>query len=234
MIEFVPLSDHGRRYTSEVIVRLSDADPVGALRLDGVARFLQDVATEDWEDSAIESGDTWVVRRTVLRRVGDGWPRMNQRLSLTTWCSGVGAAWAERRTNIATNEGVVLEAASLWVPVDPSGHPVRLRPEFYGVYEEAFQGRKVSGRVAMSAPGPNATSRPWPLRRADLDVVGHVNNAAVWQALSEVADVPVATVELIHHGPVENGHDVRLAFEPGAMWLLVNDDVRVSAHFSIE
>jgi len=234
MVEFVPLSDHGRRYTSEVIVRLSDADPSGALRLDGVARFLQDVATEDWEDSGIGSADTWVVRRTVLRRVGEQWPLMSQRLTLTTWCSGVGAAWAERRTNVAFDTDVVLEAASLWVPVDPSGHPVRLRPAFFDVYGEACQGRKVSGRVAMSAPGAAAAIRPWPLRRADLDVVGHVNNAAVWQALSEVVDVPVDVVELIHHGPVENGHDVRLAHEPGAMWLLVNDDVRVSAHFSVE
>ncbi len=234
MIEFVPLGEHGRRYTSGVVVRLSDADPSGALRLDGVARFLQDVATEDWEDSGIVSDDTWVVRRTVLRHVGDEWPRMNQRLSLTTWCSGVGAAWAERRTNIAVGDEVVLEAASLWVPVDPSGHPVRLRPEFYGVYEEAFNGRKVSGRVSTSVPGPGAKEQPWPLRRADLDVVGHVNNAAVWQALSEVVDVPVATVELIHHGPVEDGHDVRLVHQPDAMWLLVNGDVRVSAHFSVE
>lgn len=234
MVEFVPLSDHGRRYTSVVIVRLSDADPSGALRLDGVARFLQDVATEDWEDSGITSGDTWVVRRTVLRRVGERWPLMNDRLSLTTWCSGVGAAWAERRTNVDLEGGVILEAASLWVPVDPSGHPVRLRREFFDVYEEAFQGRKVSGRVTTSVPGTGAVMRPWPLRRADLDVVGHVNNAAVWQALSEVVDVPVTTVELIHHGPVENGHDVRLAHEPGAMWLLVDDDVRVSAHISVE
>jgi len=64
-------------------------------------------------------------------------------------------------------------------------------------------------------------------------VVGHVNNAAVWQAVSEVVDVPVAEVEVIHHGPVESGHEVRLVHAPGAMWLLVNDQVRVAAQFSV-
>jgi acyl-ACP thioesterase len=231
MIEFIPLDDHGRHYSSRGIVRLSDADPTGALRLDGVARFLQDVATEDWEDSLIVSDDTWVVRRAVLRRVHDRWPQMNDRLELTTWCSGIGAAWAERRTDISANGVPVLEAAVLWVPVDPTGHPVRLRPQFFDVYGDAVRGRKVPGRVTIREPEPGATERTWPLRRADLDVVGHVNNAAVWQAVSEVVDVPVSQVEVIHHGPVESGHDVRLVHAPGAMWLLVDQQVRVAARF---
>ena len=233
MIEFVPLSDRGRRYTSHVIVRLSDANPSGALRLDGVARFLQDVATEDWEDTGIVSEYVWVVRRAVVRRVHGAWPQMNERLELTTWCSGTGAAWAERRTDIVGGGEVVLEAAVLWVPVDPSGHPVRIQGSFVDVYGEAFHGRKVPGRVTLVEPPPGAESRPWPLRRADLDVVGHVNNAAVWQAVREVVDVPVSEVEVIHHGPVEGGHEVRLVHAPGAMWLLVDDQVRVAAQYRI-
>ncbi|MGA2432810.1 MAG: acyl-ACP thioesterase domain-containing protein [Acidimicrobiales bacterium] len=233
MIEFVPLGDRGRRYTSQVIVRLSDANPSGALRLDGVARFLQDVATEDWEDTGIVSDYVWVVRRAVVRRASGDWPRMNARLALTTWCSGVGAAWAERRTDVRSDGEVVLEAAVLWVPVDTSGHPVRIQPHFLDVYGEAIQGRKVPGRVTLREPPPDAVSQGWPLRRADLDVVGHVNNAAVWQAVSEVVDVPVSEVEVIHHGPVESGHEVRLVHTSGAMWLLVDDQVRVSAQYRV-
>ncbi len=214
-----------------MIVRLSDASPSGDLRLDGVARFLQDVATEDWEDTQIQSDYVWVVRRAVVRRVQGSWPRMNDRLELTTWCSGVGAAWAERRTDITSGGATVLAAAVLWVPVDASGHPVRIQPQFMDVYGESVQGRRVSGRVILREPPPDAKSRPWPLRRADLDVVGHVNNAAVWQAVSELVDVPVSEVEVIHHGPVESGHDVRLAHVPGAMWLLVDDQVRVAVDY---
>jgi len=40
-----------------------------------------------------------------------------------------------------------------------------------------MQGRKVSGG-AVARSGDGASTLAWPLRRADLDVVGHVNNAA--------------------------------------------------------
>jgi acyl-ACP thioesterase len=231
VIEFVPLPEQGRRFTTLIPVRLSDTNPAGALRLDGIARYLQDVATDDWDDTGIVSSDTWVVRRTTMRRTTDAWPMLKDNLSLTTWCGGVGAAWAERRTDISVDGTVLVEAVALWVPVDHSGHPVRVRPLFYEVYGDAVRGRKVSGRVTITSPPPDATKRPWPLRRADLDIVGHVNNAAVWQAVSEVVDVPVSMVEVIHHGPVEAGHEVSLVRAPGALWLLVDDEVRVGAQY---
>ncbi len=118
------------------------------------------------------------------------------------------------------------------MPIDPMGHPVRVRSTFFDVYGEATRGRKVSGRVSVTSPPPDAEWAPWPLRRSDLDVVGHVNNAAVWQAVSEVVSGPVASVEVIHHGPVEGGNDVRLARAPGAVWLLVGDQVRVAARYN--
>ena len=61
--------------------------------------------------------------------------------------------------------------------------------------------------------------------------MGHVNNAAVWQAVTEVVTVPVAQVTVVHHGPVESGHEVTLASASRALWLLVDGEVRVSAQF---
>jgi acyl-ACP thioesterase len=233
MIEFVPPPGQGRRFSGEFSVRLGDADSTGQLRLDGVARFLQDVATDDWDDTGIASSDTWVVRRTAVRvAVGGRWPRYKERLTLTTWCGGWGAAWAERRTDISADGRLLVEAVALWVPIDPTGHPVRIGPLFFEVYGEAVQGRKVSGRVTAPVVAEGAVLRPWPLRRADLDIVGHVNNAAVWQAVTEVVNTPVSRVVVTHHGPVESGHDVTLASAPGALWLLVDGKVEVSAEFS--
>ena len=51
MVEFVELSDRGRRYSGQLRVRLGDADASGVIRLDGVAGVLQDIATDDWEDT---------------------------------------------------------------------------------------------------------------------------------------------------------------------------------------
>jgi acyl-ACP thioesterase len=212
---------------------LGDADASGVIRLDGVARVLQDVATDDWEDSGLESSDTWVVRRTAIRVAEGGrWPRYKEVLTVTTWCGGVGAAWAERRTNISSRGRLLVEAVALWVPVDPTGHPVRIKSSFYDVYGEALQGRKVSGRVASPAVAEDAQLLSWPLRRADLDVVGHVNNAAIWQAVTEVVTSPVSFVSVTHHGAVESGHDVEIAHVPGSLWLLVDGEVRVSAEYA--
>jgi acyl-ACP thioesterase len=233
MIEFVAPSGRGRQYSGQFAVRLGDADESGTLRLDGVARILQDVATDDWEESGLESTDTWVVRRTAIRIAEGGrWPRYKEVLTVMTWCGGVGAAWAERRTNISSRGQLLVEAVALWVPVDPSGHPVRIKPAFHDVYGEALQGRKVSGRVPAPEVAEGAQLVAWPLRRADLDVVGHVNNAAIWQAVTEVVTTAVSSVSVTHHGAVESGHDVEIAHVPGSLWLLVDGQVRVSAEYA--
>lgn len=226
--EYVPEPSVGRRFSIHTLVRLSDALPSSCWRLDGVARALQDAATEDWEDCGIVTDALWLARRTSFRAVGP-WPVIYDRLKLTTFCSGVGAAWAERRTNVYVEDRLVIEASSLWVPVDPRGFPVRIPATFHEIFGEALNGRRVSGRVPVTTPPEGATRRPWPLRRADLDVIGHVNNAAVWQAVAEVFDTPVVSVDVIHHGPVEEGHAVELVTSDQSMWLLADGEIRVAA-----
>jgi len=231
MIEFVRPPDAGRLFTSEYDVRLGDADPSGAIRWDSLARYLQDIASDDWEQIGVDSNDFWVVRRTSMRRVGARWPVFKQSMTLRTWCAGAGPAWVERRTDVLLDGEVVVETAALAVQVNTQGQPVRIRPEFLAVYGDAIGGRKVSGRLAAPVVAPGAARRPWHLRRADLDVVGHVNNAACWQALGEVAsDVVEATFS--HHGSLAVDDQVLLLSSAGALWLCVDGDVRVAAHFA--
>jgi acyl-ACP thioesterase len=234
VLDFVPLTDQGRRFAEQYIIRLGDVDTRGLLRLDGAARFLQDVAGDDWRDTGVTSDVTWVVRRTTVRLVEGGrWPRYLDRVTMTTWCGGVGVAWAERRTNFDLDGVRSLEAAALWVPINPSGQPVRLRESFFDVYGQSARARKVSGRVSVTPVAEGATRRPWPLRQADLDIIGHVNNAAVWQAVSELVSSPVAWVSLTHHQSLERDDEVTLASVPGAMWLVVDGVVKVAVEYSL-
>jgi acyl-ACP thioesterase len=76
-----------------------------------------------------------------------------------------------------------------------------------------------------------AHRRPWALRDADLDIIRHVNNAAVWQAVSEIVKSPVREVSVTHHASIERDDDVTLLSVPGALWLSVNDVVKVSAQY---
>lgn len=232
-IVFAPLPARGRTFTASYKVRLADAGADGRLRLDGVAGFLQDVATDDWEDTGLARRSTWVARRTSIRLAAQGrWPELGEHVEVTTWCGGIGPAWAERRTDLAVAGSTMVEATSLWVPLDPRGRPTRVPPTFLAVFGEASGGRRVSGRVPRSSPPPSATRRPWPIRVADLDVVGHVNNAAVWAAVVERLDGGVQSATVVHHGPLDLEEAVTLAAEGNDLWLLVDDVVRVSARFS--
>jgi acyl-ACP thioesterase len=213
-------------------VRVSDAGPEGVLRLDGLARYLQDVATDDWADAGLSPEEIWVVRRTSVRVAAGGrWPALGEDVVLTTWCGGTGPAWAERRSDLEVDGAVMIETVALWVPLDPSGRPLRIGEDFHAVYGEAAAGRRVPGRVPPAPQLTGATALPWPIRRADLDVVGHVNNAAVWAAVTEVAGGPVTSASLTHHGPLEEGHAVTLVSERGRMCLVTDGEVRVSAEF---
>lgn len=232
MSEFLPPPPVGRRFTGGQRVRLGDTDPQGRLRPDAAARYLHDVAGDDWDDTGIDTGDLWVVRRTAMATTGGRWPNLGESVTITTWCSGIGAAWAERRTDLEVDGTVLVEAVALWVPVDAGGRPRRISPEFRQAYGEASEGRRVSGRVTAAEVPDDAFRRPWPLRRVDLDVAGHVNNAASWTALVEVAAGPVATAVLTHHGPLEWGDEVTLAGAPGRMWLLTAAGVQVSGAYT--
>lgn len=233
MIEFVPPTGRGRSFAGLFRVRLGDSGPSGLLRLDGLTRMLQDVATDDAEDTQVVNEDIWVVRRTAVRVAEGGqWPRYLDQLRLVTWCGGYGAAWAERRTNVYREDALLLEAASLWVPIDKTGHPVRIRPSFHDVYGEALNGRKVSGRVPDPVVAIDALRSKWSLRVSDLDIIGHVNNAAIWQAVSEVIPGPPAYVSMIHHGSLEAGDHIELFSSESGVWLVVEGQVRVSVEFS--
>ncbi|HVC66452.1 MAG TPA: acyl-ACP thioesterase domain-containing protein [Acidimicrobiales bacterium] len=232
MPEFLPPPSVGRRFAGGQRVRLGDTDPEGRLRPDAAARYLHDVAGDDWDETGITTGGLWVVRRTAMRLTAEGrWPNLGEAVTATTWCSGIGAAWAERRTDLAVGGVVLVETEGLWVPLEGSGRPRRIPPEFRAAYGEASTGRKAPGRVAVPAVASDAERRPWPLRRVDLDVAGHVNNAASWTALVEVAAGPVAAAVLTHHRPLEWGAPVTLATAQGRVWLLNGDDIRVAGEF---
>jgi acyl-ACP thioesterase len=226
----------GRCFRSTRRVRLADADPGRRLRLDALARLLQDLGNDDMADAGLDPSSPWVARRTVVEAAR--WPELGERLVVETWCGGLGPRWAERRTSL-TGEGsdASVEVASLWVHLGPGDRPAPLPADFVAVYGDAAGGRSVSARLRHRAgPGPDAAARPWPVRSADLDVLGHVNNAATWQAVEDELwrrGLVPARAELEYREALDPGDDVVLRSEAGEgglrLWLTVGDEVRASA-----
>ncbi len=235
-VELLPRPASGRVVTRSRTVRLGDVDDRARLRLDATARYLQDVATDDTADAPLDDAFGWVVRRTMIdvRRAAS----LDERLELATFCSGTGRSWAERRTSISGERGATIEAVSLWIRVDPtSGRPTNLTDTFHELYGAAAAGRRVSTRLSLARPSPDATRRPWPIRRVDIDPLRHVNNAAHWAAVEEVLPAGsrrgVAEVEYL--SPLDPGTDVDLVVatqddtDTTSAWLVVDDRVVTAA-----
>ncbi len=234
--ELLPPSATGRRFSGERTVRLGDVDPAGELRLDAVARYLQDIASDDALDAALPNALGWVVRRTMIRI--DTPIAMGERVRLSTFCTGSGRSWAERRTSLAGASGGSIEAVSLWVQVDmATGRPARLGDEFHAIYGEAAAERVVSSKLSLpSQPEDSGVVQPWRFRRADLDQFDHVNNAAHWAVVEQVIQrsgvARRGIVELEYLTPADADDELALITAGGDIWLRRGDATVTVARWS--
>jgi acyl-ACP thioesterase len=180
----VPVPTRGRVFSGSRRVRLGDVAPSGRVRLDALARFLQDISYDDTHDAGLDPKLGWVVRRTVMDVIR--WPRYGDITTMVTFCGGIGSRWSERRVSITGDAGPLIEAATLWVHLDPvTGRAKQLPQQFHDLFGEAAAGRTVSARLHHGDPPPDASSRPWPTRSVDFDVHAHMNNAVYWAAVED-------------------------------------------------
>jgi acyl-ACP thioesterase len=216
-------------------VGLADVRPDARMRLDAIARVIQDVADTDAASSPVDGMGVWILRRLELEIPHT--PRFRAALDARTWCSGIGPRWAERRTDVMVGETLCIAATGLWVHVDPErGTPAPLPPAFDEIWAPSANGRRVSARLRHDAPPRDTAARPWTLRATDLDVVGHVNNAAYWapieDELARRGRPRVRRAEIEFRAGLDEGDDVELVShdlsDGFACWLRVGGDVRAS------
>jgi acyl-ACP thioesterase len=215
LIELVGRPPDGRSFERPARPGFADCAPSGRLRLDALARWLQDIAYADIEDAGLAENAVWVVRRMGISV--NRFPRFGEEFELVTFCSGMGRMWAERRTTITrvgADESDV-EAVAIWVHLDP----VRWRPMPFGeevleLYGASAAGRRVTARLRHPAPAAIERSSMWLFRATELDLAGHINNAAYWEPLEQ---------ELLA-GPEPDALDAELEFrvpaQPGAKRVL--------------
>jgi acyl-ACP thioesterase len=227
---------NGRIVTVTRSIGLADVRPDSRARLDALARIVQDVADHD-AATAPDTDDmgVWILRRMNMDVAHT--PRLRAVVTARTWCSGVGARWAERMTELRVGEQPCAQATALWVHVDPvRGVPTPLPKSFDAIWGASAGGRKVSSRLRHGTPPAGASLRPWPLRATDFDVLQHVNNAAYWAPVEDelarrgARRVPRAEIEF--RSGLSAGEDVDLCVadtvDGFACWLLVVGDVRAS------
>jgi acyl-ACP thioesterase len=199
-----------RAFTQGRSPGFGDCAPSGRVRLDALACWLQDVAYADVEEAGLAQAAVWVVRRTRVRVAR--WPRFRERFELTTFCSGLGRMWAERRTDIilAGEQEPLVQAVSLWVHLDTEKwRPVVLSERELSTYGGAVPVRRVTARLRHpTAPSSNG-GVPWSFRLTECDIADHVNNAAYWAPLEEELlagpEPEQIDVELEYRSPAQAG-----------------------------
>ncbi|MGP0049684.1 MAG: acyl-[acyl-carrier-protein] thioesterase [Solirubrobacteraceae bacterium] len=235
--ELPPRAEGVRAFTHPRRPGFADCAPSGRMRLDAIAGWLQDVAYADVEDAGLERAAVWVVRRTRIRV--NRFPRFGERFSVTTFCSGMGRMWAERRTDIAL-AGVQtpnVEAVSLWVHLDAqSWRPSSLTEAELTTYGGRAPGRRVSARLRHPAPASLHGGDPWTFRATECDIADHVNNAAYWQPLEEELltggdpDPERFDAELEYRAPAQPGTK-RVLRAGDRRWIVGDGEVHASIRF---
>ncbi len=194
------------------------------MRLDAIARVLQDVADLD------NSSGIWILRKIVLDVPHT--PRLRAELDVRTWCSGVGPRWAERRTDVFVGAVHAIAARALWVHVDvATGAPRPIPPQL-----TALDVPRVSSRLSHAPPPPDAPRQAWSVRATDIDVMRHVNNAAYWapaeEALARRGRPQVLGAEIEFRAGVDEGEQVEVVVDDRAdgfaLWWCAAGTVRAS------
>jgi acyl-ACP thioesterase len=211
----VPQPTTGRTFRVSYKVRLADADATGRLRLDSVARFLQDAAIDDVGETGWGAPEHLWVLRSVRIDVLE--PCLaDSSVDIVTWGSSFSTLAAGRRWSVSGDAGGSIEVDSTWIHLGPDARPARIGVGFDD-YARAAQGKVTSTKLTLAPPPIEGSRRVWPLRATDVDRMGHVNNASYWAAVEQrLAELGMDArrplrARLEYRHPIDLGDDVELA-----------------------
>jgi acyl-ACP thioesterase len=223
-MELVDEPAEGRVFERTLLPGIADAGGDGRVRLDALARWLQDVAYADLLDAGVHEDGAWIVRRARMRV--ERFPRFGDPVTLRTFCSGLGRFSAERRTSV-TGPSAAVETVAIWVWIDAqTARPKRFASDFVSAYERSAAGRDASVRLHHPDPPADAEQRSWAFRATDEDIAGHVNNSHYWVPLEAefAADAPTSfDAEIEYREPMHVPGAAAILRAPGGLWTARED-----------
>lgn len=206
---YEPLGDRkpgARFFGVDYRVRTGDIDQQMRVRLDGVARYLQDIANDNL--AASDFGETdpfWIIRRNIIDvHAPITWP---SDMSLERWCGALSTRWTNMRVSITAEHGTNrfnpeprppgrIETEGFWINVNEQGMPSRLSDHAMDVLTEMTDEHRLRWRSMNPEQAPDADDVALPdrdhvLRITDFDPFKHLNNAAYFEAVEdELVDHP--------------------------------------------
>lgn len=228
----------GEGFEADWTVRTGDVDPNNRLRFDGVARYLQDIGSDNLAATPLGLTDPfWIVRRTVID-VNEP-VHFPDHVHMRRWCSSMSTRWSNMRVSISSSKGASIETEGFWINISATtGMPTRISDEALDMLARTTDEHRLRWKAWLKDPVPpeSSTDVHFPLRATDIDSFNHVNNAAYWHVVEEFLVDRPELVGAPHRAVIEylspilaNEHiTIRHRHEDGALtlWFVVGDTVR--------
>lgn len=177
------------RFEQTYRVRYDECNLYGLVTPVAVLRYLQDIAALDAVQSTLIGTGDWVARRTIMEFHAPIPARAHLRLQTYPLGFTKVTAWRGYDLLLAGDAGnepqLAVKARTLWVYLDARGRPTRIPPDMLTIWMPP-------GTTLVLPPDeetwPTFPAQPQfetnaPVRFSDLDVMGHMNNAAYVELL---------------------------------------------------
>lgn len=198
--------DGARFFQAQYRVRTDDVDQEMRVRLDAVARYLQDIANDNIDATTFtESDPFWIVRRTIIDVIAPiTWPG---NVTAQRWCGALSTRWTNMRVRLTSEHETNrfnpdqrpagrIETEGFWINVNEQGMPSRITDDAFEMLKQTATEYRLRWRSMNSDAAPDADDvelpdRPHVLRSTDFDPFKHLNNAAYLEAVEdELVDHP--------------------------------------------
>jgi acyl-ACP thioesterase len=234
--------DEGYVYQTGWRLATSDIDEHRRLRLDGVARYIQEVGAEHLADAELaEVHPHWIVLRTVIDVLEP--IEIPSDITFHRWCAGLSSRWCNMRVALRGAKAGCIETAGFWICMNKDTlTPSRLTDYCVDRFGSTTDNHRLKWRPWLTEPieaGPQTRETPFPLRRTDIDLFEHVNNTIYWHGVHEIlGQVPELEnnpyrAVLEYRRPIKYGEALtirsQICGDKVRIQFTVGDDVRAAA-----
>lgn len=209
------------KFEKTTIVPLSLCDNTGRLSMYSIFTLFMDIATEHADELKISSNDLgedlfWITVRTkvqILRR-----PKLSEKITISTWPEKPSRVRANRHYVISDSDGVAIQGKSEWTVVNTATGKLQRVSEVYP------SGLEYVEDTPCDAPYPRIsddftdcdTFATYTIRSTDIDLVGHMNNAAYIRAFigafstKDLEESPITEIDIAYKAQSYEGETLTI------------------------